>query len=253
MRTSASYNSLQELTGTQSQNLGAGTIAGKSRPVTGVILLAEASASGTPGNPFISAECVLNGGIAATATFQSPWPIARGMYYDVEARSKDGDGAFLMVSSLPKGEARALEALPARYFFDAVFSAAGRFGAYGAPTDVKLVKSTLNAEGTTRYVEIQFSALTPSLSEVPRRALIAATVPKGSDDVLMLVGGAATSRWKKGGEETVRAAVDSFKVSETRATKLRRVRSSDYRFEKQGGLWASAADSNEALFNVQGE
>ena len=247
MRTSASYNSLQELTGQQSQNLGAGTIAGKSRPVTGVILLSEASASGSSGTPFISAECVLNGGIAATATFQSPWPIARGMYYDVEARSKDGDGAFLMVSSLPKGEARTLDSLPSRYFFDAVFSAAGRFGAYGAPTDIKLLKSTLSPEGNTRFLDVSFSALSPGLSEVPRRALIAATVPSGSEDVVMLVGGAAAARWKKGGEEAVRSAVGSFKVTETRATKLRRVRASDYRFEEQGGLWASAADSNEPL------
>lgn len=41
MRTSADYNSIMELTGQQSQNLGAGTISSRSRPVTGVILLDE--------------------------------------------------------------------------------------------------------------------------------------------------------------------------------------------------------------------
>ena len=108
MRTSADFNTLYDLTGQQSQNLGAGTIAGKSRPVTGVVLLEEPAGSGDPKKPTISAEVVTNGGVAATVTFDSPWPLAKGMYYDVESRSADGDSAFLMVNGIPEGEPLAL-------------------------------------------------------------------------------------------------------------------------------------------------
>ena len=246
MRTSASFNSLQDLTGEVSQNLGAGTIAGKSRPVTGVVLVDEVAASGPDKAPTISAEIVLNGGVIGTASFQSAWPVARGMYYDVESRSKDGDSAFVTVAQLPAGSGSDLGSVPASVFTSAIFSAANRFGAYGAPTDIRVLKSKAAPSGQ-RILEVEFSALSPGLSEIPRRAIIAAIKPEGSNDVVMLVAGSTASRWKRGAEEGARVAIDSFRVSNVRATKLRRARSSDYRFEDQGGLWGKDTDVTEVF------
>jgi len=62
----------------------------------------------------------------------------------------------------------------------------------------------------------------------------------------MLVGGSTASRWKNS-EADLRKAVDSFKVVQTRPTKLRRVRASDYRFEQQGGLWEQKGSSTEVF------
>ena len=114
MRTSSDFNSIMELTGEQSQNLGAGTISSRSRPVTGVVLLDEVVSSGKESSPTISAEMVLDGGVAITASFESTWPLAKGMFYDVESRSKGGDGAFMHVASLPSGAS--LETLPSTFF-----------------------------------------------------------------------------------------------------------------------------------------
>ena len=47
----------QELTGQQSQNLGAGTISSRSRPITGVILLDEVQTSGPDSAPTVRAQC----------------------------------------------------------------------------------------------------------------------------------------------------------------------------------------------------
>ena len=62
----------------------------------------------------------------------------------------------------------------------------------------------------------------------------------------MLVGGATAGRWKST-EPAVRKAIGSFKVSQTRSTKLKRTRASDYRFEEQGGLWAGVKDEPSAF------
>lgn len=246
MRTSSDFNSIMELTGEQSQNLGAGTISSRSRPVTGVVLLDEVVSSGKESSPTISAEMVLDGGVAITASFESTWPLAKGMFYDVESRSKGGDGAFMHVASLPSGAS--LETLPSTFFTDKILSAAGRFGAFGAPTDVKILSSkTLESkEVSRRELEISFNALSPGQSEVPRRALVAAVQPTGSSSVVMLVGGATAGRWKST-EPAVRKTIGSFKVSQTRSTKLKRTRASDYRFEEQGGLWAGVKDEPSAF------
>lgn len=141
MKTSESYTNLQQISPETTGTLGAGTMSSRSRPETGVILLEEVSETGST----VSAELVLDGGVAATTTFQTEpgFSLNRGMFYDVEVRSKSNDGAFLQVVSLrgkPAGE------LPDSFFTKAVFSTGGRFGAYGPPTDIK-VCSRLVARG----------------------------------------------------------------------------------------------------------
>ena len=96
-----------------------------------------------------------------------------------EVRSKSSaDGAFLQVAPLPAG--KSLGDVDDKFITKAVFSTEGRFGAYGAPTDVKVLKSE---SGTTRLLDIAFSALSPGQQEVPRRALVAAVQPEGAADV----------------------------------------------------------------------
>ena len=118
----------------------------------------------------------------------------------------------------------------------AVMRTDGRFGAYGPPTDVKVVSSAKrpdNAPG--RLLELTFSALSPGQTEVPRRALVAALQPEGSTDVVMLVGGSTSNAWKKA-EPAMRSMAASFRVARTRPTTIPRKSKNDFRFEDQGGL-----------------
>ena len=87
MKTSESYSNLQQIAPEVTGTLGAGTMSSRSRPVTGVVLLEEVQESGKKDSPTVSAELVLDGGVAATAVFQSEYPLIRGMFYDVEVRN----------------------------------------------------------------------------------------------------------------------------------------------------------------------
>ena len=143
-------------------------------------------------------------------TFQSPWKLENGGLFDVECRdAKSGDGAFLTVA---KGKGKSLSELPKTFFTDALFSSTGRFSFYGVPTDIKVKKSDM--EGNYRLIELVFSNLSQSTNaEIPRTALVSATIPEGTDDVIMLVGSATSNRWKRGAEQPVRDTVKSFKAT----------------------------------------
>ena len=73
----------------------------------------------------ISAELVLDGGVAATATFDAApgYELNRGMFYDVEVRSKNQDGAFLQVAALPEG--KSIGEVADSFFTKKVFSTEG--------------------------------------------------------------------------------------------------------------------------------
>lgn len=240
MKTSADYSNLQQLSPETTGTLGAGTMSSRSRPVTGVVLLEEVQEVGKKEAPSISAELVLDGGVVATATFDSEpgYPLIRGMFYDVEVRSKSADGAFLQVAQLPSG--KKIADVNDKFFTKAVFSTEGRFGAYGAPTDIKVVAS--DDKGSRRLLEISFSALSPGQTEVPRRALVAALQPEGSDDVVMLVSGSTAGQWKKS-EAALRKMASSYRIARTRPTNIARKAKADYRFEDQGGLREKDGDS----------
>jgi len=240
MRTSESYTNLQQLSPETTGTLGAGTMSSRSRPSTGVVLLEEVSEAGKKDAPTVSADLVLDGGVVATATFDAEpgYPLIRGMFYDVEVRSKASDGAFLQVAALPSGKTMA--DVNDQFFTKAVFSTEGRFGAYGAPTDIRVVTSDKGS--SQRLLEITFSALSPGQTEVPRRALVAAVQPEGATDVVMLVGGSTASQWKKA-EGAMRKMASSYRIVRTRPTSILRKAKSDYRFEDQGGLKEKDNDS----------
>ncbi|KAJ1617197.1 hypothetical protein T492DRAFT_582295, partial [Pavlovales sp. CCMP2436] len=189
-------------------SVGAGAMSGKSRPRTGVCLLEPvAVVSGGGKSITVQSLIALDGGFAATTRFDSPFPLATGMYYDVEVRNREGDGAFIEVERVPTGQT--IASLPSAWFLQTVFSAQGRFGAYGTPSSMKVLSSTM--EGTKRFLNVRFSALTPGGSEQERCAIIVALVPPGSEDAIMLVAGSTALRWKKADAEmNSRAIVDSF-------------------------------------------
>jgi len=238
MKTSESYSNLQQIAPEITGTLGAGTMSSRSRPSTGVVLLEEVQESGKAASPTITAELVLDGGVAATATFDAQYPLNRGMFYDVEVRNLGGEGAFLQVASLPEG--KAMGDVNTNFFTKAVFSTEGRFGAYGAPTDIRVVSKT--EKGKMRLFDITFAALSPGGNEVPRHALVAALQPEGSSDVVMLVGGSTVGQWKKA-ETNLRSMADTFRIARVRPTSIKRKAKNDYRFENQGGLNEKASDS----------
>lgn len=231
MRTSANIGGYEQLTGEPGSSLGAGAISGRSRPRTGVCLLEPVQTVGAKDDLAVQALLALDGkpsGVAATTRFVSPYPLATGMYYDVEVRNREGDGAFMQVERLP-GSAASLDSVDPAFFVDAVLSARGRFGAYGVPVDVSIL-SARSLDANKKVVEVAFSALTPGGTEQQRRALITALVPDGSVDAVMLVSGATLLRWKRGAEAKAREMAASFVVDNTRPTKIPRQIRSDYRY-----------------------
>ena len=151
-----------------------------------------------------------------------------GNYYDVEVRSKEGgDGAFLVSKTPPQGTSSS-----AAWFSDNIFGISGRYGAYGAPQDVRVLRDERDRSvDGGRLLEYSFTALKGN-AEVQRRAFVKAVSPPGSRDVVILVAGTTASRWKKeNGEKTSRAVVDSLRVSSTK-TNLKKDEASDYRTYK---------------------
>ena len=231
MKTSGDFSSYESVTGqSRGANLGAGSISGKSRPETGCVMVEAPAASGS----VVSADLVLNRGVVATVQFDAPsLKLAKGFYYDVEARSKTGDSSYVQVVAAPE---KGLDELSAAFIADKVLQPSGRYGAFGPPTDVKITADVTAPGGARREIDISFSAITPGGSSTPRRAVVAATTAAGSPDLLLLVSSASEARWAGGGQAVARAAAQSFKVASTKPTKLKSDRASDYRFEEQGGM-----------------
>lgn len=192
--------------------MGVSSQAGKSRPETGVILRDGSDVQQDKQGNVLSE--ILTGTkakpVAVLATFNSPWKLETGPVFDVECRdAKTGEGAFLAVTGDVGG--KKIGDLSTAFLFERLFRPEARFSFYGPPTDIK-VKSS-RTEGNYRYVELGFSTLSQSTnSEIPRKALLVATIPEGTNNAVMLVGSASASRWKNGGEKKVRDTIESFRA-----------------------------------------
>eukprot|EP00586_Coscinodiscus_wailesii_P008219 CAMPEP_0172521570 /NCGR_PEP_ID=MMETSP1066-20121228/292654_1 /TAXON_ID=671091 /ORGANISM="Coscinodiscus wailesii, Strain CCMP2513" /LENGTH=260 /DNA_ID=CAMNT_0013304497 /DNA_START=259 /DNA_END=1041 /DNA_ORIENTATION=- len=196
-------------------NMGVSSQAGKSRPETGVVLRDGSDLSRDGRTGAVVAEIVVRDertgdNTAVLASFASPWPLATGPVFDVECRDgKTGDGVFLAVSR--SGGGKGIEDVEEAVLLQRLFDPTGRFSFYGPPTDIKVKKSVVKDK--VRYLELKFSNLSQSTgAEIPRNAIIAATIPESTQNVVMLVGSASSSRWRKGSEDSVRAAVESFQA-----------------------------------------
>ena len=184
-------------------------------------------------------------GFVATASFETPWFLQMGNYYDVEVRSKEGtDGAFIVSKTPPQGTSSS-----ASWFSDNIFGISGRYGAYGAPQDVRVLRDERDRSvDGGRLLEYSFTALKGN-AEVQRRAFVKAVSPPGSRDVVILVAGTTASRWKKeNGEKTSREVAESFRVVSTKPTNLAKAEESDYRFYKAKVSLSSSQSTGGAQY-----
>jgi len=195
--------------------MGVSSQAGKSRPQTGVVFRDGTDVlQGKNGD--VSAELLVGTKASPQSvlvSFNAPYKLEKGSVFDVECRDgKTGDGAFLAVTESTNG--KSLEELPSSFFLERLFDPTGRFSFYGPPTDVKVKKSTLLDNGERRMLQLTFSNLSQSTNaEIPRNAVVVATIPKGTSNALMIVASSNSSRWRKGGGESrAMEIVDSFRA-----------------------------------------
>lgn len=202
--------------------MGVSSQAGKSRPITGVVFRDGTDVlQGKSGD--VSAEILVGSKVdpkSILVSFNAPYKLETGPVFDVECRDgKTGDGAFLAVTETADGTS--LESLPSSFFMKRLFDPTGRFSFYGSPTDVK-VKSSTMVENDRRVLEVSFSTLSQSTNaEIPRKALVVATIPKGTDNAVMLVASSNASQWRKGAEGAARDIVDSFRAIPAPKTSLK--------------------------------
>jgi len=202
-------------------NMGVSSQAGKSRPQTGVVLR-DGTEVRQAKDGSVAAE-ILTGTkekpVAVMTSFSSPWKLETGPVFDVECRDKrSGDGIFVAVTENTGG--KRIGDLPNSFFLDRLFSPTGRFSFYGPPTDIKVKKSTM--DGTNKVIELSFSNLSQSTNaEIPRNAMLVATIPEGTDSAVMLIGSANAARWKNGASKTVKDSLDSFKALPSPKTNLK--------------------------------
>jgi len=208
-----------------SQPMGVSGQAGKSKPETGVILRDGSDISRDSRSGNVLAEILLKDAenskdyTAAVVSFTSPWALAKGFVFDVECRDADtGDGVFLMVT--PETNKKDLSDIPNSFFVNQLVAPTGRFSFYGAPTDMKIKNSIV--QGDYRIMDVSFSTLAQSTQmEIPRKARVAATIPKGSNQVVMLVASASATRWKKGSEKVIDTTIQSFRATPAPKTSMK--------------------------------
>jgi hypothetical protein len=175
--------------------------------------------------------------VVVVTSFVSPWPLASGSVFDVECRNVNtGDGAFLAVTpTIPTASGNAaaaslIQTLPESFFVNALIGPTGRFSSYGTPTDVKFKSVPMAAAGREgdaavdyRVLDLSFSTLSQSTqTEIPRRARIVATIPRGTQQAVMLVGSSSATRWNKGVSlATIQQVTESFRAIPAPTTSLR--------------------------------
>mmetsp|Transcript_15782 Transcript_15782/g.47094 ORF Transcript_15782/g.47094 Transcript_15782/m.47094 type:complete len:250 (+) Transcript_15782:355-1104(+) len=178
---------------------GAGGLS-KTKPNTGVRVADRADTAGAarpetrPPGP-VSERLFGRSGLPVDVSFTSPWATSAGL---VSRDYQTGDGAFVLVAPAAGKLEKAVEAK--------LFAKDGKYGSYGAPSDVKLRRTEPRGETDVVY-EYSFVALTPAMREVEKRVRARAVVVGG--DAYVLVAGSTANRWKAA-EPNVVAAVDSF-------------------------------------------
>lgn len=171
----------------------------KTKPNTGVKTAAGAvddeRPKTTPAGP-VAARLAGRKGLPVDVSFNAPFPTTPGL---VSRDYQTGDGAYVLVAPV-KGALKAVVS-------QKVFATDGKYGSYGAPSDVRLKESQTLAPGDEVF-EYTFVALTPAMREVTKRVR-ARAIQVGGDDVFILVAGSTAARWKQA-EPALAKAVDSF-------------------------------------------
>mmetsp|Transcript_22584 Transcript_22584/g.25707 ORF Transcript_22584/g.25707 Transcript_22584/m.25707 type:complete len:332 (-) Transcript_22584:212-1207(-) len=214
-------------------NMGVSSQAGKSRPQTGVVFRDGTEVIQEKRSGLVSAELLTGTKInphAVLISFLSPLKLETGSVFDVECRdAKTGDGTFIAVTRDVEG--KSLEELPSSFLIERLFDPTGRFSFYGPPTDVKVKsskmvdgsmdESTGRVGGKRRVLEVNFSYLSQSTNaEIPRKALLVATLPEGTDNAILLVSSTKSTRWKNV-QDNIRITTDSFRAIPSPKSKLK--------------------------------
>lgn len=218
--------------------MGVSSQAGKSRPETGVFLREGSEVSRNRKTGDVNAEIVVNGvngeSMAVFVGYSSPWSLAEGSFYDIECRNqKTSDGAFVQVTTNTKG--KSISDIDNSFFLENLLAPSGRFSFYGQPTDVKVKKSATKED--YRIIDLSFSTLSQATqTELPRKAQLIATIPKGSSQAVMLIGSAPAIRWKNGSDNDIYSTVESFRAvaAPKSSLKLRRKERNNFSLDDQG-------------------
>lgn len=121
------------------------------------------------------------------------------------------------------------------FFLENLLAPSGRFSFYGQPTDVKVKKSATKED--YRIIDLSFSTLSQATqTELPRKAQLIATIPKGSSQAVMLIGSAPAIRWKNGSDKDIYSTVESFRAvaAPKSSLKLRRKERNNFSLDDQG-------------------
>jgi len=155
-----------------------------------------------------------------THTSKQPNSLKRIETNDDESVAAYGDAsknqdAFVALRGLPKSTATAPNAaslLKQEVVLEAVLGRDSRFGAYGAPTNVKVLSDkSADADGL-RILDVSFTTQGAQL-EVDKHVLIGCRVVKaGASPVLALVvAGSSKAKWGES-QEDAKTIVESFKA-----------------------------------------
>jgi|Transcript_899 hypothetical protein len=178
---------------------GAGGL-GKTKPETGVVFLNEESTPTQQRNGDVSAELLVdNGKTPVLVLFNSPWPLLETTTDGIQTRNpQDPESAFVQVADTPSGT------YTKQFFVDTIFGSQGKYGAYGAPSDI----SVKPIEEGLLY-QVKFTSLTPAMRQSDREVYIG-TRRVGSSTV-MLVTGSTAARFAKM-DDRMRRVAESFQV-----------------------------------------
>mmetsp|Transcript_14897 Transcript_14897/g.32483 ORF Transcript_14897/g.32483 Transcript_14897/m.32483 type:complete len:208 (-) Transcript_14897:659-1282(-) len=181
---------------------------GKTRPQTGVVFrdpeaAAEISQSSSGD---VNYELVSPDGTPVFLSFSAPWPLLKSAA-GIEARDLSGgfESSYVQVVELPKG-VKALEDIKPALLSQSIFASTGKFGMYGAPTDIKIKKIAQQSVATTVY-QASFTTLTPAMRESDRKAYISASIV--GNGLFLLVTTTTSARFGKL-EGVLRKVADSF-------------------------------------------
>lgn len=200
---------------------------GKTKPETGIVYantdVTPTSSNlplGSSGTDFSAELLTPDGTTTAFLSFYPPWPMMRSS--GIESRDySNPEAVFVQVAPLAlAGKNVGAGDLPTSFFSKTLFGAAGKYGAYGTPTDIRVKKNIEpSPQPSTTIYTATFTTLTPSMIESDRKALIAVSVV--GDGVFMLVAGTTAARFKKQVGVLGKAA-ESFSCVEAPKTGLRR-------------------------------
>jgi len=182
---------------------------GKTKPNTGVVLWdPESSAPLQNSAGLVTAELNVAGQPVLTS-FQTPWPLLPTTA-GLEARDlQNSESAFVQVieqsSSSPTTKSGMLQLL-----LGSVLSQQGKFGAYGAPIDVKVKQLVVSEDKRIVTCAVPFTTFTPGLRESERQLLIKAVNLSKQNWILLVVG---TTRQRFAVQQvTLQKVVDSFEA-----------------------------------------